>query len=1211
MFFFNELMDSIIPRVSAQAAHVALLHTLDQRDAEILALRAQMAALTAATPPVGGNQVNFLGQLQGLFADVALADLNGNITWANAGFLKQCCCTMDELVGRPLSGLAPDAAAQAAATISLSKQEKFQFEIPSPGTKRALDWLRVKVQPIRNAAQAVEMFVGLLEDVSKEKEAQLTLARSELHFRDLAENVPFMLYQWRKRPDGKLQPLYCSPKLTDFFGLPVAEAQNFGTYIHPDDQAAWQATVAATIPNHTPWVFEGRLLVPGQPLRWWRGNSMLSYQDAEGTVFSGVIQDITSLRHAEEADRLSTLRGMLAVNGIGDGSWEYDFQSGGVTISPGYKAMLGYADHECADNFTNWALHLPPDDAAFVEQTWAAYERGETSSFTCEHRLRCHDGSHKWVLNRGLITKRDELGKPLLFTGINVDISTHKKATDALVVTAIRLAATITGMQRGVLLVDENHKIVLTNNAFCRLFGLTASPEQLIGTNYAQVEALVEACMANPVGHAPNMATLVGRQKEVRHDLLALHSGRLVERDFVPVRDGATEMGYLWKFEDITESHNAEMNLRWREEKYRTIIDNMHLGLVEVDLKQRVLYANPNYCRLIGYPIEELLGNPLPPLLLPPGGPPTLTMQLQQGEQGLNSSYELPVTTKAGEAKWLFTGAAPLYDKDRLLAGTIGISLDITHQKQLEQNLREAKEQAEESTKAKELFLANMSHEIRTPMNAIVGMSQLLAKTTLAPRQSNYLHAITTSAQNLLVIINDILDLSKLEAGKMAIEVVGLNVARLCAQVEKTLLYKAEEKGLRLVVKVSPRIPDVVLGDPYRITQILLNLAGNAIKFTDKGDVTIDCSVAGYHHGDAIVAFSVRDTGIGIDPDYLRDIFQEFSQEDTSFTRKFGGTGLGLSICRSLAQLMGSEIFIESEKNQGTLIHFCLNLPIGKMQDLPQRQLAANANLQELRGKTVLLVEDNEYNRILAKTFLTNASLKVTEAVNGQVAIDCVNRQTFDLILMDVQMPVMDGFEATRHMRQQLGLTTPIIALTASAISGEKQKCLAAGMNDYLSKPFYEDELLQLVHDWVLRPPGNVSVPAPAAVPIDAPVPKLQPALYNLDILLEMARGDQKFVASMLQTFIDGTFNALRDLNRALEVGSVPGLQATAHKLRPSLMHLQIMPAVALITSLENWAKPFDYDDLQPLVETADLLLRQVLVEMSAELETRRLALTN
>ncbi|RZK90579.1 MAG: response regulator, partial [Hymenobacter sp.] len=224
-----------------------------------------------------------------------------------------------------------------------------------------------------------------------------------------------------------------------------------------------------------------------------------------------------------------------------------------------------------------------------------------------------------------------------------------------------------------------------------------------------------------------------------------------------------------------------------------------------------------------------------------------------------------------------------------------------------------------------------------------------------------------------------------------------------------------------------------------------------------------------------------------------------------------------------------------------------------------------------------------------------------------------VGEREFDLILMDVQMPVLDGFEATKHLRQQLGLTTPIIALTASAINGEKQKCLAAGMNDYLTKPFFEDELIQLVHDWIMRPLGTATDPEATPVPIAPAPPVLSPdasiSLYKLDILLDTARGNQKFVESMLKTFIDGTYNALRDLNRALEVGNMQGLQGTAHKLRPSLVHLQIQPAVVLMDTLENWEGPFSYDDLQPLVAAADRLLRQVLADMNTELEARRAAL--
>ena len=1199
-----------------------LARALRERDAEIQALRTQLAAATAGLPAFAGDQADFMRQLQALFAGVVVADPQGSISWASPGFLAWCNCSLDDLVGRPLAALPADAATRAAIAGRLVRQERFEFEMPGAPPAPADSRLRVKVQPIRSPAGALVMLVGLLEDITAEKKARLALAESERQFRDLAENVPCVLFRWCLNPDGSRQVLYSSPKLAELFGPPLTGVELLRHYLHPDDQPLFEATIQEALASRRPWRFEGRLLVPGQPLRWCRGHSTLSYHSAEGNVHNGIIQDITPIRQAEEAARRHALREMLAGEGFGDGNWEYNYHTRQLSVSPELKVMMGYNRQEWADApATGWMQLVHPDDRAELTRAFTAYSQGTTPSFSCEHRLRCQDGHFIWVLSRGLVTQRTAQNEPLVMSGINTDISVRRKAEAALARTALRLTTTIQKLKRGVLLVDENRKVVLTNHSFCKLFGLCELPEVLIGTDYARIEAQVQQRVEGPLadGVELDMSALIARRREVSHDLLRLSNDRLVERNFVPVQDGGTDIGFLWIFEDITESHLAETSLRLREEKYRTIIDNMQLGLVEMDLDKRVLYANPNYCRIIGYSSEELLGNPLPPLLVPHGGSPYLEQQRRQRQEGISSSYELPIMTKAGEIKWLFAGSAPLYDYDHHVAGTIGISLDITHQKELEQNLREAKEQAEQSTRAKELFLANMSHEIRTPMNAILGMSQLLAKTPLALRQSNYLHAISTSAQNLLVIINDILDLSKLDAGQMTIERVGFNVPRLCAQVKKTLLYKAEEKGLSLVIKLNPRIPDVVLGDPYRITQILLNLGGNAVKFTAKGEVSIECELVGFHLGEVQLAFVVRDTGIGIDAGYLENhIFQEFSQEDPSITRKFGGTGLGLSICRSLARLMGSEIVIESEKNEGTTIYFILSLPVGTVSDLPQRRAFSGANTQELRGKHVLLVEDNEYNRLLAKSFLLNAQLIVTEAENGRVALDCAARASFDLILMDVQMPVMDGYEATQYLRRQLGVTTPIIALTASAISGEKERCLAAGMDDYLTKPFYEDELMQMICDWVLRPPAHSPASAPAhpsgsalAHPLaSAPAPAISypPKLYDLDVLLDMARGDEKFVSAMLQTFITSTRSALRDLHAALAVGNLAGLHATAHKLRPSLRHLQIRAGLELVEALDSWTGAFSYDDLQPLVEGADQILRQVLVEMATELEERRAA---
>ncbi|TVT43577.1 PAS domain S-box protein [Hymenobacter setariae] len=1199
----------------SEASDEDLRHALRERDAEIATLRRQLAvAHLTATSSHLGDLPNFVAQMQDLFVGVITTDTQGHLTWANSLFQARYKLPLASLLGQPLEtilGTTPlNEATQLVIKMGLAGSLAFQFDIPDPSPTHTGGWLRVRMQPLRLPAPAPLLFVGMLEDISEEKRAQLALAESLQRYRELAEQVPGVLFRWRKNPDGSFTSLYASPKMHELFGVTPGETTSLLPLIHPEDRSRYIASIAAATADDStePWNFEGRLLVPGRPIIWWRGNAALSYRDAQGAVYSGFIEDITLLKQAEETDRRRELRKQLAMDGLGDGTWEYNCEKHATRLSPELLAMLGYPPAEQVDKYQGLSDGTHPDDMPQLIWRLDSYQAGRTSIFSSEHRMRCYDGSYLWVLSRGLITKRDADGEPLLITGISINISANKKASNALLAAALRLSATIDSLKRGILLVDEQQRIVQTNAAFGRIFGLDVSPERLVGLHECEVAQRVKHLFAGEQDLVEHMASTIARQKPFFDELVTLRDGRVLQCSFVPVWQEENSIGHLWKLEDITERYQAEQTLKRQEEKYRNIIDNMQLGLVEMDLDYRVLYANRSYCQMIGYSPEELLGQQLHPLILSLPEVDALRDKFADRRRGISGSYELEVTTKQGERRWVFVGAAPMLNENKEPMGTIGINLDITHQKHLERNLREAKLQAENSARAKELFLANMSHEIRTPMNAILGMSQLLAQTMLAPRQSNYLHAISTSAQNLLVIINDILDISKLDAGKMTIERVGFNVQRLCEQVEKTMLYKAEEKGLRFVTKVSPLVPNVVLGDPHRITQILLNLASNSVKFTEKGEITVESEVAGYFNGQVIISFSVCDTGVGIDSAYLTSIFQEFSQEDTSITRKFGGTGLGLSISRSLARLMGGEIYIESEKGKGTSSHFCLFLPIGTVQDLPQPKSVAITNHQELRGKRVLLVEDNEYNRLLARTFLTNANLEVTEAENGELAVACVREQEFDLILMDVQMPVMDGFEATRHLRQELELKTPIIALTASAINGEKQKCLAAGMNDYLTKPFFEDELLQLVHAWVLRPLTTPDAPVEAVAPPPSPEPNQ--ALYKLDILMNTARGNQKFVESMLKTFIDSTYNALRDLNRALEVGNLAGLQATAHKLRPSLVHLQIQPVVGLIDQLENWEGAFKYDDLQPLVEQSNHLLRQVLANMTTELELRRQSAT-
>ncbi|WP_426060540.1 response regulator [Hymenobacter sp. B1770] len=685
---------------------------------------------------------------------------------------------------------------------------------------------------------------------------------------------------------------------------------------------------------------------------------------------------------------------------------------------------------------------------------------------------------------------------------------------------------------------------------------------------------------------------------------------RRMLRQCIPVfaTDGSLRM-VVGTGTDITQSWQIEQKLAKQRSFYEFTLNQMPCDVAVFDAQFRFLFVNTSSIEdpaarewIVGKDNYDYCARYNLPLSLAQERELHLNQAAQQRQL---VTFEENSVHPDGP-RYQYRCLQPVFHPDGSLHLIVAYGIDITERVITEQALRHAKVAAESAVRAREIFMANMSHEIRTPMNAILGMSQLLAKTPLAPDQDSYRQAITTSAEHLLVIINDILDLSKLEAGKMKLERMGFDARQLLSEIEQTLRYKAEEKSLCLDARVAPGVPDVFLGDPYRIRQVLLNLAGNAIKFTESGCVSISCEfVAGPDPGSGDVVFEVTDTGVGIDPEFVKKIFQEFSQEDSSVTRKFGGTGLGLSISRNLLQLMGSDVELESEKNKGTLMRFVLHLAVGSAHDLPPKEVLPPDSpvRQGLRNKQVLLVEDNRFNRQIAKTFMSHAHVQVVEAEHGVMAVQLAQQHRFDLILMDIQMPVMDGYAAAALLRQQLALTTPIVALTANAINGEREKCLVAGMNDYLTKPFKEEELLRMLSKWVL-PQGQAVAPAAAVLPLvlqAAPAAKAK--LYHVGELLKAGQGDESFVDFMLQTFVESCEEAIEQLSQGLNDSDITLLKTAAHTLRPSLVHLGALHMLAPVEALDQWGGGFDAVALPPLVEALALLLREITTQIKSDLQ--------
>lgn len=602
----------------------------------------------------------------------------------------------------------------------------------------------------------------------------------------------------------------------------------------------------------------------------------------------------------------------------------------------------------------------------------------------------------------------------------------------------------------------------------------------------------------------------------------------------------------------VSQLKQTEQQLEDQQGLVRLVIDNSPNLVYVEDQEGRCILANKRYIELLEQQVSPVISEE----------ESSASSESEQAEATTRpittTSFEECYHLRDGQTVWYYTTKSPLAQAD----GSdyiLTFSSDIT-------DLKRAHQVAEDSVQARQLFMANMSHEIRTPLHGILGLADLLKKEPLSTEQTDYVDMIKSSTENLLVVINDILDFAKIESGKISLENIPFDVLSTVQNAARSLSFKSDEKGLLLrIVSPQENLP-FAKGDPFRLHQVLVNLISNAIKFTRQGAITITIDASQRQGNSLPITFSVADTGIGISPDNISQIFNSFRQADSSIPRLYGGTGLGLTICKNLIELQGGSIEVQSELGRGSCFRFTIPYTVSEAPLTEDTAVIKEPNL--LHGLTVLLAEDNAVNQLIGVSMLGQWKVRVEMAQNGEEALLKSSQSKYDLILMDVQMPMLDGIEATARLRATPGPNqhAPIIALSADAIRINASSYQSLGFTHYLTKPYTDVALYNLL--------AQASQRAPVGAPLqEAPVAPTEEGLhYDFNLLGKLGR-NPVFVHQMLALFIDRVPQQIRTLQDAIEQNDWPTVAREAHSLKTTFGSLNIQPETNHLKKLEELAE--------------------------------------